>query len=132
MDTPIKRRWLVVDDDSSMVELTVEVLRCVPNREVIACDTPRRALKVCFAKPASFELAVSNFNRPGMDGLEVSRAVHESAPGAPGVKSTGRNLENARHGHGKPKALPLKPGPRNALLDIVRATLLSSGKICLK
>ena len=83
MNPSIKdHRWLVVDDDQILLELTAAVLRSVPGSEVVACDDARTALKICFAEPGSFELVLTDFNMPGMDGIELARAVRRIAGAA--------------------------------------------------
>src|SRR5882672_6562303 len=80
MKTQLNHRWLVVDDDPTVLELTTEVLRSVLGSEVVACGDSRRALEVFFAEPEAFELVITDFNMPGLDGLEFARAVHERSP----------------------------------------------------
>ena len=121
-------RWLVVDDDATVLELTTAVLRSVPGSEVVACDNPQHALEVFFAEPESFELVVTDFNMPGLDGLEFAHAVHERAPQMPVVMITGSDLEGANAARGELRALLPKPFVPGALLAVVLAVL---PKICL-
>ena len=126
MNTVLKHRWLVVDDDPSMLELTAAVLRSVPGSEVVACGDPRIALGVFSAEPESFELMVTDFNMPGLDGLELARAVHERAPALKVVMVTGGDLEGACGGRGELQALLPKPCAPNGLIAAVRAVLAAT------
>ncbi len=72
-----------MDDDQILLELTAAVLRSVPGSEVVVCVDARAALGIFFADPESFELVVTDFNMPGMDGIELVRAVPK--PGVPGA-----------------------------------------------
>src|SRR5829696_6797128 len=80
-------RWLVVDDDPSVLELTAEVL--IPGSNVVACGDARVALEVFFAEPESFALVITDYNMPGLDGLEFARAVHARWPQLKVVLVTG-------------------------------------------
>ena len=75
-----QHRWLVVDDGQTLLKLATTVLRTVPGSDVVACGDACAALEIFFAGPESFELVVTDFNMPGMDGLELVQAVHECVP----------------------------------------------------
>lgn len=125
-DTLNQKRWLVVDDEPSVLKMTAQVLRTVPGSDVVACDGPRTALEVFFAKPESFELVVTDFNMPGLDGIELARAVHERAPQVKVVMVTGSGLENANGRSGDLHALLPKPFMPSALVQTVLAVLSGS------
>lgn len=125
MKTQSNHRWLVVDDDPIVLELTTEVLRSVPGSEVIACSDSRRALEVFFARPESFELVVTDFNMPGLDGIELAQAMHERAPDMKVLMVTG-GLDSACARRGELQALLPKPYAPAALLDIIRSLLPAS------
>jgi CheY-like chemotaxis protein len=123
-------RWLVVDDDACVLELTSEVLRSVPGSDVVACNDSRTALEVFFAEPEAFELVVTDFNMPGMDGLQFAHAIHERSPQTRVVMITGSDLENADGRRGELQALLPKPYAPTALLAAVRWVLTPS-EMCL-
>jgi two-component system, cell cycle sensor histidine kinase and response regulator CckA len=75
-----QKRWLVVDDDPDPPALTARVLRRLPDREVVACDNPRRALELIAAEPESFEILVTDFQMPELNGCELARRVRDRAP----------------------------------------------------
>ena len=116
-------RWLVVDDDATMLELTTEVLRGVPGSEVVACNDSRTALDVFFADPETFELVVTDFNMPGLDGIEFAQAVHARAPQLKVLMVTGSDLNGASAGCGELQVLLPKPFAPAALLAAVRSVL---------
>ena len=128
MKIPRPPRWLIVDDDALLLEATVAALSGVPDVELVACDHPRAALEVFFAEPESFEMVVTDFNMPGLDGLELARAIHERAPQMPVVMVTGSDLAGASAPRGELRALLPKPYAPGALLAAVLAAL---PKICL-
>ena len=121
-----QHRWLVVDDDQTVLELTAAVLRTVPGSEVVACGDARAALEIFFAEPESFELVVTDFNMPGMDGIELAHAVHERAPQMKVLMVTGSDLNGASARRGELQALLPKPYAPTALLAAVQAVLAPS------
>ena len=128
MKIPRPPRWLIVDDDALLLEATVAALSGVPDVELVACDNPQLALEVFFAEPESFELMVTDFNMPGMDGLELARTIHERAPQMPVVMVTGSDLAGASAPRDELRALLPKPCAPGALLAVALAAL---PKICL-
>ncbi len=77
MNIPTKHSWLALESDHCALEWTAAVLRSVPGREVLACDNPQLALEVLFAEPESFELMITDTNMPGLDDLELARAMYQ-------------------------------------------------------
>ena len=118
-----EHRWLVVNDDPSVLALTAEVLRSVPGSEVIACNDTRTALEVFFAEPEAFELVITDFNMPGLDGLAFARAVREQSPHLRILMVTGSDLEDADGRRGELQALLPKPFAPSALLAAVHSVL---------
>ncbi len=67
-------RILYLDDDESMV-LLVERLLERRGYRTSAYSDQREALAALAAAPASFDLVVTDYNMPGMSGLDVARAI---------------------------------------------------------
>ncbi len=67
-------RILYLDDDESMVSLVNRLLERRGYR-VSAFTDQMEALAALASDPASFNLVVTDFNMPGMSGLDVARAV---------------------------------------------------------
>ena len=66
------KRMLYVDDDESLVFL-VERLMQRQGYEVAGFTRPQAALDALRAAPLAFDLLVTDYNMPGMSGLEVAR-----------------------------------------------------------
>ena len=128
MKMPRPSRWLVVDDDATVLELTTAVLRTVPGSDVVACGDAHAALEIFYAEPESFELVVTDFNMPGMDGLALAHAVHERAPGLKVLMVTGSDLERVGGQPREVQALLPKPYAPAVLLVTVRSMLAPSGR----
>ena len=77
---------LVVDDDSTMLKLIERILE----REGIVAhcvESGEEALKKITER--TFSLMITDFNMPGLDGLELSRKGLEIAPQMPIIMDTG-------------------------------------------
>jgi len=70
------KRILYVDDDESIVFLIKRLLERQGYR-VRAYTDARAALAAVRARPDMFDLAVTDYNMPGMSGLDVARALRE-------------------------------------------------------
>jgi len=57
---------------------------------------PREALAAARANPDQFDLAVTDYNMPGMSGLEVASALREIRPDLPIVMVSGYITEKLR------------------------------------
>ena len=66
---------------------------------------------------------VTDFNMPGLDGLEFARAIHERSPDLKVVMVTGSDLEGTDGKPGELQALLPKPYAPMALLSAVRDAL---------
>ena len=79
---PAKPRILYVDDDTSILFL---VRRMLERRGfVVLCHSDQQAaLRALRADPEGFALALTDYNMPGMSGIEVARAMRAIRPGLP-------------------------------------------------
>jgi CheY-like chemotaxis protein len=82
------QRVLYVDDDEVMVVM-VERLLARAGFQVVAESSAAAAVRRLQADPQAFDAVVTDFNMPGMSGLEVARIVAGLRPGLPVVISTG-------------------------------------------
>jgi len=87
------KRWLVVDDDPTLLALTAQVLRTLPGGEVVACDDPQRALGLFLAAPESFEILVTDFDMPVLNGFGLASRVRAQAPRLPVLVLSGSGLQ---------------------------------------
>jgi len=86
---------LYVDDDESVVFLVTRLLERQGYR-VSGHTNPRQALAAVRAEPGRFDLAVTDYNMPGMSGLEVARALHEIRADLPVALASGYITEELR------------------------------------
>jgi len=82
------KRILYVDDEESIVSLMTRLLERRGYR-VTGYTEPRKALEVVRANPCQFDLAVTDYNMPGMSGLEVARTLREIRTDLPVILISG-------------------------------------------
>ena len=86
---------LCVDDDESIVFLMSRLLERQGYR-VSGYTDPHEALAAVRAGPGQFDLAVTDYNMPGMSGLEVARALREICADLPVALASGYITEELR------------------------------------
>ena len=77
---------LIIDDDKLVRESTQILLRSKGYDVVVAPDG-KAGLEQ--AQSATFDLAIVDLFMPGMDGLQVIKALHESRPDLPLIAASG-------------------------------------------
>ncbi|MEP7157093.1 MAG: response regulator, partial [Betaproteobacteria bacterium] len=82
------RHILYIDDDDSLVFL---VKRLVERRgcRISGYTNQQEALDALRAAPGSFDLAVTDYNMPGMSGLDVARQIRMIRPDLPVAIASG-------------------------------------------
>jgi len=84
-DAPDRARILVVDDETAIVTVAVETLRHA-GYEAVGSRSPAEALT---QTDQPFDVVVTDFQMPGLNGLELFNALRESSPWLVGVLATG-------------------------------------------
>jgi PAS domain S-box-containing protein len=87
-ETASGSRVLYIDDDAALVSLVTRLLVRRGFR-VSAHTNQKAALAELRADPAAFDLVVTDYNMPGLSGLDVARAVREIRPGLPVAVTSG-------------------------------------------
>jgi CheY-like chemotaxis protein len=86
---------LYIDDEEAIVFLMTRLLERRGYR-VSGYTDPREALAAARADPAQFDLAVTDYNMPGLSGLEVASALREIRADLPVVLASGYITEELR------------------------------------
>ena len=81
-------RILYIDDDQALVFLVKRLLERRGER-VSAYQSAKEALAALRAAPTEFDLVLSDYNMPGLSGLDVARAVRAIRPDLPMAITTG-------------------------------------------
>jgi PAS domain S-box-containing protein len=82
---------LCVDDDDAFLDLAAEMLAREPDIETVTASGGDDALDALAERPA--DCVVSDYDMPGMSGLDLLEAVRDRAPGLPFVLFTGKGSE---------------------------------------
>jgi len=90
-----KKHILCVDDEEYMLSVMQRLLERRGYR-VSGFSDPARALAVVRAGPAEFDLVVTDYNMPGLTGLEVAIAVRDIRPDLPVILTSGNLTEELR------------------------------------
>ena len=88
-DTPtITRHILYLDDDAALVFLVRRLLERRGYR-VTGLTEQTQAIAAVRADPGAFDLLLTDYNMPGMSGLDVARAVLSMNPALPVAVASG-------------------------------------------
>ena len=112
---------LYLDDDESLVLLVTRMLERGGYR-VSAYTESAHALQAVRADPGRFDLVVTDYNMPGMSGLDVAREVSRIRPDLPVVVTSGYITDELREkapGSGV-RQLVYKPNSAEELCETVR------------
>src|SRR5262245_2996708 len=94
-----RARWMIVDDNPELLEVIASLLATLTDAELCRFNSPSDALKAFAATPDSFQFVVTDYQMPGMNGLELCREMLAIRPDKKILLSTGsRNIscETAR------------------------------------
>jgi len=96
------QRVLYIDDDEVMSVMVEGLLQACGYQPTVQCR-PARAVAAVRARPQDFDVVVTDFNMPGMSGMDVARELAAIRPGLPVIISSGYlsdelRAEAAQHG----------------------------------
>jgi len=92
-------RWMVVDDDTAVLDTVARLLGAVSDAEICAFPSPWQALDAIAAAPEAFHLIVTDFDMPGMNGVDFRQQVQALSPAIKVLLTTGSGMfteESAR------------------------------------
>jgi|SRR6266568_3040447 len=89
-----RARWMVVDDNEGVLDLLGDLLEALGIAEVLRCRSAAEALAVFSASPNQFQFVITDFDMPGMNGIELCRRLHAMAPRLKIVLATGSGIAN--------------------------------------
>ena len=82
-------RWMVVDDNTDTLDIVTRLLAIVSGAEISSFASPWQALDALAASPEAFHLVVTDFEMPGMNGLDFRRQVQTVSPSTKVLLTTG-------------------------------------------
>ncbi|HTB84203.1 MAG TPA: response regulator [Candidatus Sulfotelmatobacter sp.] len=74
------RRWMVVDDDEDILTMMSAVLKGLTDAAVECHASPQSALAAFNEAPDTYELVITDYEMPGMDGVELCRQLRAVSP----------------------------------------------------
>lgn len=112
---------LYIDDDEAQVFLIKRMLERWGYR-VSAYLEQREALDALLAGPVRFDLVVTDFNMPGISGLEIARAIRDARPDLPVIVVSGYITDDlrAQAAHAGVRELISKSQEVEELRDVVQ------------
>jgi signal transduction histidine kinase/CheY-like chemotaxis protein len=118
---------LVVEDDATVGQFSTEVLHDLGYRTTWATDA-NRALALLAEDNLRFDLVFSDVIMPGMNGVELARAIRDRYPGLPVVLTSGYSTVLAEEG---PRGFELvqKPYSVEALSRVLRQAMAKRGTL---
>jgi PAS domain S-box-containing protein len=116
-------RLLFVEDDPDQLETVPRLLADLGYRVTPAPDA-RQALRRIRDSAVPFDLVITDFDMPGMDGMAFTRRLEELDPALPVIMVSGRRNAAERATESPSiRRVVLKPYDRSTLAAAVRATL---------
>lgn len=92
-------RILYIDDDESVARSVERLLERL-GHAVVGLRDPRQGISRYVASPGEWDLVITDFKMPELDGLAVARAVFAARPGQPMILLSGyadmNDVETAR------------------------------------
>src|SRR5882672_4308657 len=75
--TTENRRWMLVDDNEQILSLMATLAKQMTSAVIECYDSPRLALTAFTAEPGKYELVITDYDMPEMDGMELCRRMRE-------------------------------------------------------
>lgn len=80
LDTMETKRWMLVDDNEDILLMLSAMLERLTGTFVECHNSPASALAAFAVAPEVYELVITDFDMPGMNGLELGRRLRVLAP----------------------------------------------------
>lgn len=84
-----KARWMVVDNSADVLDSVTLALESLGRAEVYKFRSGEEALNCFGLEPDEFELVITDFGLPGMNGVELCGRMRDLSPSVKMILSTG-------------------------------------------
>jgi len=91
-ETASRPRWMIVDDNEEILSLMREIATRFSDVEIVCFNSPQAALAAFETAPEYFELVITDYEMPGMNGMELCRRIRSISPTTKILLETGSGL----------------------------------------
>ncbi len=116
-----KTRWMVVDDNKDLLLMMQMIIEHICGHAVECFDSPKAALNAFNSAPEAYKVVITDFEMPGMNGLEFCRRVRAAAHDVKVLLATGSGFfteaEAAEAGFIGLLNKPFRPKQLSAILE---------------
>jgi CheY-like chemotaxis protein len=101
LDTLRAKHWMLVDDNEDILLMLSAMIERLTGALVECHNSPASALVAFAAAPEAYELVITDFNMPGMNGLELGQRLRALTPAQKIILASGNancTLAEARAG----------------------------------
>jgi CheY-like chemotaxis protein len=74
------RRWMLVDDNTDLLMMLAAVVENLTSAAIECHNTPQSALAAYAAAPEKYELVITDFDMPGMTGVDLCQQMRAVTP----------------------------------------------------
>jgi CheY-like chemotaxis protein len=124
--------WMLVDDDEGALAFMRAMVAKFGVMQIECYASGEDALAAFEAGPESYELVITDFQMPGMDGVELSRRLYALSPRIKILLMTGSHLFNdevaAREGFSGFLKKPFQPTALQRALEAIATGKFSPGQ----
>ena len=85
----IRPKWMVVDDTETILAMTAEMIALFTEAQICFFQSAEKAVRAYAAEPSSFELVVTDFDMPEMNGAELCYQLRSINPESKIILTTG-------------------------------------------
>jgi len=97
---PVRPKWMVVDDNESILHMTAQMLSLFTRAEICCFQSAETAARAFESDPSMFELVITDFDMPEMNGAELCRRLRMFAPELKIILTTGSSEISSAKAHG--------------------------------
>jgi two-component system cell cycle sensor histidine kinase/response regulator CckA len=117
-------RILIVDDEIDLVESAIRVLRWM-GFQVKGVTLPSEALEMIRTQPHQFDLIISDFSMPQMNGIQLAEEIKRINPAIPIILLTGfgSDISKKQIKSNVINGIVTKPISKNELAIVIRKVL---------
>ena len=117
-------RILLVDDETELVESGIRVLKWM-GYQVQGATDPTEALEMIRDQPHQFDLIISDFSMPRMNGMQLAEEIKRINPGIPIILLTGYSSDVPKKQIKSTviNGIIIKPVSKNELARVIRKVL---------